>query len=102
VSQDTQKPASPTATPFKTSNATLIKWMLSQALCYPWRCLWLMALNLVLMGIGLAGITLTGLIFDILRWSVDTTGKIAPPKLWHFTLPDQWLGLDMRYQLVAA
>ncbi len=63
--------------------------MASQGLKYPGKCIELLTLNIILLGISLAIISITGLMVDILGKAVKPDAP--PPKaLWGLALPSDW------------
>ncbi len=63
--------------------------MASQGLKYPGKCIELLTLNIVLLAISLAIISITGLMVDILRKAIDDTIP-APTAVWGMGLPASW------------
>jgi len=79
-------PKSPSELP---SNWKLTRWMAGLALAYPWRCLLLLTLHLLLLALQVSGLRLTGVTFDFLAHQVKTDGPLPrwplglqPPPGW--------------------
>jgi ATP-binding cassette subfamily B protein len=67
-------------------NRTLIRRLLGFAWQFRARCVQVLLLQLVLLAMGLGGLSLTGVGIDYLRFSLSH--DIAQPRLWGFPLPD--------------
>jgi ATP-binding cassette, subfamily B, bacterial len=63
--------------------------MASLGLKYPGKCIELLTLNVVLLGISLSIISITGLMVDILGKAVKPDAA-KPTALWGISLPDAW------------
>lgn len=72
------------------SNARLIVWMATLALRHPGRCTAVLLLNLLLLAFTLIGLSLTGLVIDVLQHATDPTGHHAPAYPWYLHPPAEW------------
>ena len=82
------------------SNWELIKWMSSLGLRYRLWCLQLICLNLMIVGIMLTIMTITGLIFDVIHKAVDADAPVAKT-VWGAGLPTRWQPLTCVAVLVS-
>ncbi len=87
------------------SNAALVRRLFALAWRYRLHCLQVLAIQLVLLTMGIGGLSLTGVGIDYIRHKVDGTPLTANPL--HVSLPDAWpwprvLGLLAGLILVLA
>ena len=77
------------------SSGRLLLWMLGLGLQYTWRCVWLLLLNLGVMGLSLAALTVMGLNFDLIGHTLNPDRAQAPR--WYFGLipPADWSPLKV-------
>jgi len=77
------------------SSGRLVLWMLGLGLQHTWRCLLLLLLNLLVMGLSLAVLTATGLNFDLIGHTLSP--EHAPGPRWLFGLhpPADWSPLKV-------
>lgn len=68
--------------------------MLALAWRYRWGCIQILGLQLVLLCLTVAGLTLVGLAIDVLRHAVDPTSP-APPFPFGWQPPTHWSPLDI-------
>ena len=80
-------PPSPTAVPVL-SNAALVRRLFALAWRYRLHCLQVLAIQLVLLTMGIGGLSLTGVGIDYIRHKVDGT-PLGTNKLY-LNLPDAW------------
>lgn len=81
------------APPERAPSGLLVRWMAAQALRHPWRVLWLFLLNVLLLGLTLGALSLTGLMIDVLRYAVDERAPY-PKYPYAFMAPGpQWTSL---------
>ena len=59
-----------------------------------WRCLFILAIQAVLLALGLAGLALAGVGVDVIRYEIE--GHVAPPR-WplHIRIPPDWHGMPL-------
>ncbi len=70
------------------TNSALVRRMFALAWRYRLHCLWVLSLQLVLLTMGIAGLSFTGLGIDYIRHKVEGT-PLAQNRL-HLTLPETW------------
>lgn len=71
-----------------------MRWMTWEALHHPWRLLALLGLNLLMLGLEVWGLNLTGSMIDVLRYAVDE--KAPYPKMPKgMILPTDWSAIHV-------
>ena len=70
------------------SNTALVRRLFALAWRYRLHCLQVLAIQLVLLTMGIGGLSLTGVGIDYIKHKVDGTPLTANPL--HLTLPDEW------------
>ena len=98
-----------TAAPATPDNRALIRRLFGLAWRYRLHCLQVLGIQLVLLTLGIGGLSFTGLGIDFIRHKVDGAPLGANPL--HFTLPDDWpplrvlgllAGLILLFALIRA
>lgn len=82
------------------SDAAIVRRLLALTWVYRWRCSWVFSCQLVLLGLGLLGLSFTGLAIDLVRRELDpATPEVAWP--WGIEPPASW-GFPQIIALLAA
>ena len=92
------------------SNAVLIRRLFGLAWRYRLHCLQVLGIQLILLSLGIGGLSLTGLGIDYIRHKMENTPAVVAKGI-HFTLPVEWpplrvlgllAGLILAFALVRA
>jgi ABC-type multidrug transport system fused ATPase/permease subunit len=92
-----EPPKPPAATP---SNAALVRRLFGLAWRYRGHCLQVLLIQLVLLTMGIFGLSFTGLGIDYIRHKINGTALGANPL--HLTLPNDWPALHVLLLLAGA
>src|SRR5579862_2196651 len=75
------------------TNGKLIRRLFALAWRYRLRCFQVLGLQLVLLTLGLFGLSFTGIGIDFIRHKIDHAP--LPPNKLHLVLPDRWPALGV-------
>jgi ATP-binding cassette subfamily B protein len=77
------------------SNAALVRRLFRLAWRYRGHCLLVLGLQLVLLTLGIAGLSFTGVGIDYIRHRAGESAAAPVVGPWHFVLPDDWAPLSV-------
>ena len=83
------------------SNGELVRRLAALAWRFRWNCLLSIALSLVLLLLGLAGLQMLGLVIDVIRHALDATQPV-PSYPFHWQPPAAWSALQVTSTLAIA
>lgn len=71
------------------SDAAIVRRLLGLTWAYRWRCIWVFSSQVVLLALGLVGLSFTGVAIDLVRRELDPAApEVAWP--WGIRPPDAW------------
>src|SRR3954470_4766441 len=91
-------------------NGALVRRLFGLAWRYRLHCLQVLGIQLVLLSLGIGGLSFTGLGIDYIRHKIEHTPAVAASGI-HFTLPNDWpplqvlgllAGLILAFALIRA